>query len=324
VRHSIFLVAASVILAADSSPLRAQVPDRVNDLVQQARDLAKNAQDSAVANSGTFRNPFARGNTIGANGPQVGMQNAVPAARPGVDISESAIEINVGGQRILVPRTGPDAVGPGMALITGNSGANPSTDGIGVTIDGKLPGAGTPVRGMAVDPSGDVTIHRNGSTISTAAYREFAAGSDAFRKADYSAAVEHLEKSVAANPNDPMPHSLYSLALFANGKYDAAAEYAYSAAANSPVWDWEQLRFLYAAPEHYTVQYEQLQLAARLASATPGTHFLLAWHHLMLGHRESAQAELDRVLQHLPNDPVAMRLMNLARQPVVPPPQPMK
>ncbi len=325
-RHPIFSIAAFSICTAGTFAATAQVPDRVQDMVQQARELAKNAHDSATGNPGNpisaqFQNPFSQQKPAGQ---AVGIQGSVPGSRPGVDISDSAIHINVGGRNISVPRTGPDAVDPAM----GNTGRNQIAAGQsvhgGVTINGQPVGRGSSWGGVGTASPGDVTIDRNGSTISTATWRELAAGMEAFGKADFAAAAGHLEKSVAANPQDPMPHPFFSLALFANGNYDAAAEYAWSAAATSPIWDWNQLRSCYSDPAHYATQYEQLQIAARQANASPATQFLLAWHHLILGHRDAAQTELERVLQQLPNDPIATGLLNLARQPASFPPEPMK
>jgi tetratricopeptide (TPR) repeat protein len=329
-RRPIFSIAAArictfTVCVASSLATNAQVPDRVNLLIQQARGLAKSAQDSTDNHSDTVQNPFSRGN---AARPGAEIQGSSLESRPdgtsaAVGISDSAITIQVGGQNITVPRTGPNGVQPNGQSVGHNHLASPLYAQGRVTINGQPVGGCLLNRAVAISESTDVTIDRNGKTISSAAYRELAAGLDSFGRADFATAAKHLEKCIAANPNDPLPHPFYSLTLFAIGNYDEAAEYAYSAAATSPVWDWNQLQSYYADPTHYANQYEQLQIASRQATARPGTHFLLAWHHLMLGHRAAAQAELERVLQQMPNDPLVVGLMELARQPISAPPQPM-
>ncbi len=333
-RHFITLLVTLTICGASSLAVSAQVPDRVHDLIQQARSLAKSAEDSArdaaAHQSEPLQNPFSRDNTARTG---VGIQGAAYGARSSIDLSDSAIRITVGAQSITIPRRGADPVLSNPALtnpahpsegIGHNHLANHSNAVGGVTINGHPVGGCLLRNGVAIIESGDVRIGGYGSNVSTAAYRELAAGMEAFGRSDFAAAVGHLKKSVEANPTGVLPHPFLSLALFANADFDAAAEYAYSAAATSSVWDWNQLRSYYADPVQYVQGYELLQLAARQPTAKPGTHFLLAWHHLMLGHRVAAQAELERVLQHLPNDPVALGLLELARQPIIAPPEPMK
>ncbi len=172
------------------------------------------------------------------------------------------------------------------------------------------------------------TVHNrvtNTETLSpTAGYIEFARGIQALSQSNYPAAIIHLENYVQANPQDPMAHPYLSLAFFAQGNYDRAAEYAYSTAATNEPWNWTQLQALYSDVNHYAAQYEQLQMAARRQDATSSTKFLVGWHHIMLGHRAAAAAEFQIVLNEIPNDPVVGKLLALANQPAILPPEPLK
>lgn len=284
-------ICSMIILAGVTTHVSGQTSDDVNDIVQQAMDLARNAQSSASPQTGPV-NPFSQTNTT----------NHSPGEKPAVDISDSEIRINVGGREIVVPRNG---------SASGNiSGATPP-------INGQTP---VPV----IDGSGNVTVEHAGNVVSTRAWQEFATGMEAFSHADYSRAVQHLTLCVEANPQDTTPHPFVSLALFAVGEYDRSAEYAYSAAGNSPQWTWDQLRSYYGQNADYPRQYEQLQLVVRQPQSSVSARFLLGWHHLMLGHRDAAATELELVARQLPGDPVISRWLEFARQPVVSPPAPMR
>ncbi|MEZ6095872.1 MAG: hypothetical protein R3C03_16850 [Pirellulaceae bacterium] len=131
--------------------------------------------------------------------------------------------------------------------------------------------------------------------------------------------------SPQCRPHQPQPLRHYvSLTLFQLGNFEQAAEHAYTAASNGPLWDWDELQSLYSQTKVYALRYEELQRLAREANAPVPLHFLLAWHHQMLGHRAEAIAEWQLVLSKLPNDPVATHWLGEAQRPISSPPQPLK
>ncbi len=268
----------------------AQIPERTQDVVRQALELADRAGPPRDAGGQSVTsgipNPFAKGISV----PSAAAPSAA-APNPQVEIQQDAIRIQVAGKDIVVPMDRAARAGQAPAA---------------VTIDGQ------PI------------AHAEDSLATAMAWQTFAEGITSFRAGDYTEAMRQFEQCLTEDPGNTMVPPFLSLSLLAGGQYERAAEFAYATAATQSPWDWDQLRSLYGRPADYAEQYEQLQHAARQSDSSTSVHFLLAWQHLMLGHRAAAAAELKEVAARLPADPVVDRLLWQASQAEVPPPQPLK
>lgn len=258
--------------------------DRVNDLVNQARGLADGIRGSATqgnqqaSRDNTWVNPFLSkpSGVEGTGGAGVAFQAANGS---GVEIGSDQVRINAGGMEFNIPRVG-----------------------------GGVVGTPSPVRPIAGSPIGNSTD----AMEQVACYRAFADATHAFRQANYQVAVEKMHRATQAKQVNF--DQFNSLCQFAVANYQKSAEHAYAAAAKNQVWEWRQLRSNYEETAAYSRQYLALQEAARQPTADVSVWFLLGYHHLMLGHREEAAAVMTAVLQKLPNDPVATRLLEMSRE----------
>ena len=136
----------------------------------------------------------------------------------------------------------------------------------------------------------------------------------AFEQQNYQAALERMDVAVKLVPKNADARQFRSLILFAMADYKQAAAEAYDAVLLGPLWTWETLRSVYADKQLYTRQYRKLQTAAAARPDSLEVHFLLACHYLMLGHLQHGEAELVKVLQIKPGEPVSTRLLEVVRQ----------
>lgn len=302
---ALFLQPTAVVAQGGTRGLE-QRRDRVNDLVQQALQLAG---DESSAASGqalntdpgtgvTLPNPFGptSATPAGAGSPLgLGINDLPGAERPSVEFRPGGIDIRVGGQALTVP------VDPTYP---------PSSYSL------TYPPKESHAWGVMASPATPMAQARYWET--------FAAGVAAFRSGDYPSARQHFETCHQHQPNDSILPPFLSLSQFAETDYAKAAEFAYAAASAGKQWKWADVTSLYGQTDDYAAQYVRLQQAARQADADTSTHFLLGWHHLMLGHRAEAVAELEIVARQLPTDPVIQACLREARQPVPTPPAPLQ
>ena len=258
--------------------------DRVNQIVDQARNMAAAARHinstpaSQVADS--FHNPFA--NNLQKIGP-AGIEETTASRVPAVDIDESNIRINTGGNQFVIPRIN----------------------------------AGAPIAGptTAALPSLRMGVDLNAQLANVEAYRRYSDALSSFRDSNFQGAAKEVDTILLPAQQAHAISPFRSLCFFATGHYKKSAAYAYTAAAKTQVWSWQQLRNYYGDANAYSQQYQALQeLAQQKANSDASILFLTGYHHLMLGHREHAAREFSRVLQLLPNDPVTSSLLKIARQ----------
>jgi tetratricopeptide (TPR) repeat protein len=293
---AVFSIAVAPALLAAAAPF--QDLDRINEIVNQARGLANlagseksNQKENAPQNGNgpstdqhPLANPFARG----ADSKTAGQ----PTNQPSVGIGSDGIQIDAGGRKFTIPRVGGSWEGndidPHMAAPAGNAAAN---------------------YGSLLDRTGNAT-----AALETANnYRVFAAATQLFRNADFSAALDTIEQVKPTDNTGPI-EQFHALCRFANGDYAKSAELAYSALAKTPIYSWEQLRSYYGDPKSYAQQYQQLQGEVANHPSDPTMRFLLGYHHLMLGHRQHAAREFEFVLTQLPNDPITKNLLSISQQ----------
>ena len=96
-------------------------------------------------------------------------------------------------------------------------------------------------------------------TVTNQAMAIFDQARDAFKQADYKAALDLADQALRQLPNDPTLHEFRALCLFALGRYDEAAASLYAVLSVGPGWDWTTLINLYGNPETYTQQVRALE-----------------------------------------------------------------
>ena len=104
------------------------------------------------------------------------------------------------------------------------------------------------------------------------------------------------------------------LAHFAQGNYDEAAADIYETLLRGNLWTWDTIHPLYKDNQTYTKQYRTLYHAAQGDSKSMSKHFVLAYHHLVLGHLDHGAQELEIVLKIQPEEPVTTKLLAVVRQ----------
>jgi hypothetical protein len=100
-----------------------------------------------------------------------------------------------------------------------------------------------------------------------------------------------------------------SLALFAKGEYGPAAEAAHATVALGPIADWPRLYGYYNNRDRYEQHFNALKEFAAENPQAPEGHFLLGFHHLMMGHRDSAKDHFAHYLKLVDHqDPIGVKL----------------
>jgi hypothetical protein len=165
------------------------------------------------------------------------------------------------------------------------------------TLPGELtpPGAGRPSRGT----------------------REFAHASRLFHARNLPLVLRRLDRALIREPGDRDLLQLRSLTHLTLGDYKSAYADAIVALAQDDVWDWSTLRSLYHSADEYTANYRALEDRVTANPNAAELRMLLAYHNLMLGHRDAARRHFERVLALDPSNDVARRFV-VAEQPPLP------
>jgi Tetratricopeptide repeat len=130
----------------------------------------------------------------------------------------------------------------------------------------------------------------------------FSGARDSFKAGDYQRAIDLADQVIKDTPNAPVVHEFRALCLFALKRYDEAASVAYAVLSAGPCWDWSTLVGLYPDVETYTNHLRALEAAVRSHLSAIPPRFLLAYHYLVEGHTDEAQAEFAEVAKHEPKD----------------------
>lgn len=171
------------------------------------------------------------------------------------------------------------------------------TDGVSVRRNDLRVDAGD---GFALEldtPAGRVVVNQQG-------LEAYAAAAQAFRARDYESALRHADAAAGAMPQMAKFMQFRGLARFAVGDFESAAEDVYQALRTGPAWDWPAVADFYADPADYATRYRDLQRAAGAAPGSAELQFLVAYHHMVLGHHDAARAAWQRTRRLLPEDPV--------------------
>lgn len=138
---------------------------------------------------------------------------------------------------------------------------------------------------------------------------QFDAGLAAFKKGSYVVALSEFDAALKLLPNDPVLHEVRALALFASGRYVQSAVALNSLLASAPGMDWTTMSSLYGNPNDYTDQLRALEAYASSNSKDPASHFVLAYHYLVIGEKDPAIASLRIVVANQPDDMTAKRML---------------
>jgi predicted Zn-dependent protease len=121
-------------------------------------------------------------------------------------------------------------------------------------------------------------------------------------------------------------HEFRALTLFSLGQYDKAAETLYPVLAAGPGWTWETVWSLYPSADAYTKDLRELEAYVTAHPDAAAPQFLAAYHHLVVGHMESAKRDLSEVVRLQPQDKLAQALLEALNQqdggPTAPPAPP--
>src|SRR5215470_6423885 len=109
----------------------------------------------------------------------------------------------------------------------------------------------------------------------------------AFVKGEYALAQQLIEKGIEKLPGDATLHEFRALTQFAQKNYKDAAGTIYAVLTAGPGWNWETLKSFYDKDETYVQQLRALEEDARANPKAAETHFLLAYHYLVLDAKEA-------------------------------------
>lgn len=127
---------------------------------------------------------------------------------------------------------------------------------------------------------------------------------------DYDAAQKGVTAALAREPKNSALMQLKSLISFAQSDYQTSAAMAYSALTLGRSLDWNAIQQLYPSANEYTLQYRLLSATAKDKPDQPHLQFLLAYHHLMLGHKDAGRTALLAAQEKLPQDKLIPLLLS--------------
>jgi tetratricopeptide (TPR) repeat protein len=146
----------------------------------------------------------------------------------------------------------------------------------------------------------------------------FDAGLAQFKSGDYRGALAKFDAALQKLPGDPVVHEVRALALFALGDYKAAAAALNSFLSSAPGMDWTTMSGLYGNVDDYQAQLNKLDAYAQAHPTDPASHFVLAYHALVLGDKDRAIGALEVVVKNQPKDATARRMLAALSPPEVP------
>ena len=146
----------------------------------------------------------------------------------------------------------------------------------------------------------------------------FDQGLESFKNGDYAQALSYFDAALKQLPGDAVVHEVRSLALFALGDYKAAAAGLNSLLSSAPGMDWTTMSGLYGNPDDYTAQLRKLEQFLDANPNDPSSHFVAAYHYMVIGSKESAIDALRVVVKAQPKDVTARRMLDAMAPPEAP------
>jgi hypothetical protein len=138
----------------------------------------------------------------------------------------------------------------------------------------------------------------------------FNRGLEKFKAASFQDALVELNLALKKIPGDPIVHEVRALTLFAIGDFKSAAANLNSLLASSPGMDWTTMSGLYGDISLYTDQLRKLEAFTKANPSDPASHFVLAYHYLVLDEDDAAIDALKVVVANQPKDVVARRMLD--------------
>ena len=167
----------------------------------------------------------------------------------------------------------------------------------------------TPATAVAFDYSKPIGVTDNPpepGAVDTA-QETLAKARESFKANDYSRALALTDQALVTTPNDPILHEFRALVLFALKRYEEAAATAYAVLTAGPGWNWATMVGLYPDLDTYSSQLRELEANVRQNPNSASGHFLLAYHYMVQGHKDSAASEFQNVVKLEPKDQLAAR-----------------
>jgi tetratricopeptide (TPR) repeat protein len=153
-------------------------------------------------------------------------------------------------------------------------------------------------------------------------FSDFDVGLEAFKNGKYTDALASFNTALQKNGSDPVLHEVRALALFATEDYKGAAAALNSLLASAPGMDWTTMSGLYGDSEKYTEQLRKLESYCKANPRDPASAFVLAYHYLVIGSKDSAIRALKVVVENQPSDTVAKRMLSALEPPPAPKTEP--
>jgi tetratricopeptide (TPR) repeat protein len=140
-------------------------------------------------------------------------------------------------------------------------------------------------------------------------FSDFDQGLASFKDANYQASLGSFNNALSKNGGDPVVHEVRALSLFALGDYSTAAVALNALLASAPGMDWTTMSSLYGNSEDYTAQLRKLEEYCKANPKNPASAFVLAYHYLVIGQKDSAIRALKVVVENQPKDVTAKRML---------------
>lgn len=139
----------------------------------------------------------------------------------------------------------------------------------------------------------------------------------AFQKGDFAAELASVDLALAMVPGDPALHEYRALVFCALGRFNDTAGALNSVLASGPGWDWTTMTGLFDTQEIYIELLRILEDSTYKNPDFAAAHFVLGYHHPVLGHPEYAVGLFDRVIVLGPRDTVSAQLRNLIKDSII-------
>ena len=138
----------------------------------------------------------------------------------------------------------------------------------------------------------------------------FDQGLASFKAGKYVESLSSFDQALKVLPTDPVVHEVRALNLFALGQYPAAAASLNSLLASAPGMDWTTMSTLYGDVNDYSTQLKKLEQFCESKPNDAASHFLLAYHQLVVGAQAEAIEALKVVVKNESKDSTARRMLD--------------
>lgn len=124
---------------------------------------------------------------------------------------------------------------------------------------------------------------------------------------NYGLALARLNAALELAPNQTDILQFRSLVQLALGQHKPASASLYAALSRGDMWTLAEIQRVNPVLDDYRSMVDSLAMLASAKPETPEVHFLLAYHHQVLGRMVEARAELQRAQTLMPSDPLVAK-----------------